>query len=137
MQSGGGALTFTSSGDLGQANVYSHWIYKGAQSMGSIQLSYTGGSCVGTFGLQTSCDWGGDAQHVQRPVATAPTLGDAAITHVDDLTGSTTASLDVATTQSVTLRYVDVPDPWIRVKWTRTSGSGTTVTGRTVVMGAK
>lgn len=81
--------------------------------MASIQAVWSG-SPVGSFTIETTCDVG-----VVDPADGAVT----GLTNWDTYTGSSQAA--GGSSGIFTWRLTAVPDAWVRLKYTRTSGSGT------------
>jgi len=93
----------------------------------SVQINFTGTALNGSFTLQISNDEGlpNSGNDEQRA---------AAITHWED-SSITSAVSAVTGAGTALLERVDVPWMWARVKWDRTSGSGTVTNSRFMIKG--
>lgn len=102
-----------SAGDMSQATVVSNGIDMNQIALASIQAVYTGAP-VGTLTLEISNDI----------VAIDPTVANqgAAVTNWSTYTGS---SLAISAAGNFTYNLSDIGYRWIRVKYTKTSGTGT------------
>ncbi len=79
-----------------------------------IQFNWSGASPVGTFTVEVSIDY---AQDYLGNVTNAGTWNTLAISPAVAATGTSPDSAFIALNQ--------LPAPWVRVKYTRTSGTGT------------
>lgn len=95
------------------ADVASNPVFMEQEYMCSIQAVWTG-SPTGNFTIETSCDVGAVDPHTGLPTG---------INNWDTYTGSTVAAGGAA--GSNTFRINVLPDRWVRLKYTHSSGTGT------------
>lgn len=113
----------TASADL-SANWTSRAIWLGHIANYTIQITFTG-SPVGTFTLEISSDDG----NIQNQSLSSQEVG---VLHWTPINGSTQA---VVTAGSHAWEFADTGANWVRVKYARTSGTGTVTSARCYVKG--
>jgi hypothetical protein len=114
----------TSSPDL-SASLNLKPIWLGRAALAAIQIVFSGSSPTGTFKLQASCDPG-------NPQSQSEAQQYAGVTNWTDVANSSNAVTD-----SGNLLW-NISDPgyqWVRVVWTRTSGTGNITVARCVTKG--
>jgi hypothetical protein len=114
--------TFTSSGDISNANLYSKPFRLENFTGYSAQIVYTGGAVTGAFKLQGSND-----QEDSQNDAWLPT----------NWTDIDTSSTTVAAAGSTIWNATNVFYRWVRVVWTEGAASTGAVTGRIQGQGAR
>lgn len=113
------AVPIVVNGDMSQATINSIGLDIGQVYVSAIQAIYTG-SPVGTLKLQVSCDnvapvqWSSQSAIVTNPAAN--------VIHWTDYTGS---SLSITTAGDFAWLINPVGFRWIRLVYTKTSGTGT------------
>lgn len=110
--------------DIGAGSTNLATIWLGHCAMAAIQLVFTG-SPVGSFKLQASCD-------EPRDSATTPSLVAAGVTNWTDISGS---SVSISAAGDIMWNIENPGYNFIRVVWTRTSGSGSLTVARINVKG--
>ena len=100
-------------------------VWLGEVAIAAIQIVFTGTAPTGTFKLQASCDKG-------NPKASSETQQYAGVSNWTDVSSSSQAVTDAG---NLLWNIADPGYQWVRVVWTRASGTGNITVARCTTKG--